>query len=93
MGENDQNYKKIDLAKMIQKYIPSTEIESQDYQKDPRNYKVSFDKITSTLNFKITKTVSDGITEILEEIQKGRLNPRDTEFSKMSKLIDNVKVF
>ena len=93
VGENNQNFKKIDLAKMIQKCVPSTEIESQDYQKDPRNYKVSFDKITSTLNFKITKSVSDGITEILEEIQKGRLNPRDTEFSKMSKLIENVKVF
>lgn len=93
VGDNEQNYKKIDLAKLVQEHIPSTEIVIQESKKDPRNYKVSFDKIKNRLNFKIKKTVSDGIVEIVAEIKKGKIDPRETEFSNMSKLTENVKVY
>lgn len=93
VGDNNQNYKKISLARQIQKYLPSTKIEVQELKKDPRNYKVSFDKIKNKLHFKITKTIPDGISEILEKIKKGELNPRDSEFSNMSKLTEKVKVY
>lgn len=93
VGDNSQNYTKIALAKMVKDHLQETEIEVQDAKKDPRNYKVSFDKINSKLNFHITKTVNDGIIEILNEIHSGRLDPRESEFSNMSKLTENVKVF
>ncbi len=93
VGDNSQNYTKIALAKMVKEHLQETEIEVQDAKKDPRNYKVSFDKINSKLNFRITKTVNDGIVEILNEIHSGRLDPRESEFSNMSKLTENVKVF
>lgn len=93
VGSNEQNYKKIDLAKLVQQNIPSTKIEVQEVKKDPRNYRVSFDKIRNKLNFKTTKTVLDGIQEIVKEIQEDKLDPRETEFSNMSRLTEKVTTY
>jgi len=93
VGDNNQNYTKLELAKMIQKYIPETKIVLQESKKDLRNYKVSFDKIVSNLRFKITKTVEDGIQEIVDKIQNNQLDPIDSDFSNLSKLTENVKVY
>lgn len=93
VGGNDQNYTKLDLAKIIQNFIPDITIEIQDLKKDPRNYRVSFDKIAHNLQFKITKTVKDGVSEILEKIKNDMLDPRESEFSNMSKLTEKVQVY
>ena len=93
VGDNEQNYTKRDLAEMIQKHIPLSTIEVTKSKQDPRNYKVSFDKIRNKLNFKVTKTVEDGISEILNKIKDGELDPLDSEFSNLSKAIESVKVF
>lgn len=92
VGDNSQNFTKISLANMVKKHMPEIEIEIQDTKKDPRNYRVSFDKIKTRLGFNITKTVNDGIAEILNEIKYGRLDSRESEFSNMSKLTEKVKV-
>ena len=39
---------------------------------DPRDYKVSFDKIRETLGFETEMTVPDGIGEIIEALEEGR---------------------
>ena len=93
VGDNNQNYTKKDLADMVKKSIPSSTIEITESKRDPRSYKVSFDKIRKNLNFKVSKTVEDGISEILNSIKRGELDPRDSEFSNLSKATENVKVF
>ena len=40
-------------------------------QEDPRDYKVSFEKIQRVLDFKITRTVEEGISEILDVVRQG----------------------
>ena len=93
VGDNEQNYTKKDLAEMIQKYIPSSTIEVIETKQDPRNYKVSFDKIKNKLNFNISKTAEDGIDEILNKIKSGELDPMGSQFSNLAKAIERVKVF
>lgn len=93
VGDNNENYTKRKLAEIIQKFLPSTEIKIIESKSDPRNYKVSFNKIKNNLKFTAKKYVQDGISEILKEIQNGRLDPRKSEFSNMSKLTQKVKVF
>ena len=78
---------------MVQKHIPSSTIEVIETKQDPRNYKVSFDKIKNKLNFNISKTAEDGIDEILYKIKSGELDPRDGQFSNLAKAIERVKVF
>ena len=93
VGDNNQNYKKITLAKMVKNFIPSTEIKIRDLKKDTRNYRVSFDKIQNNLGFKITKNVYDGIIEILDKIIKRKIDPRESEFSNISQMTEKVKAF
>lgn len=93
VGGNEENYTKIQIAELIKKFIPSTIIEIQELKQDPRNYRVSFDKIENKLGFSINKTLLDGIIEILEKINNDNLNPSETEFSNMSKMTEKVKVF
>ena len=93
VGENEENYTKIKIAELIQKYYPATSIEIQELKVDPRNYRVSFDKIKNNLGFSITKTVSDGIQEILDKINNQNLDPKQSEFSNMCKMTEQVKAF
>jgi len=93
VGDNRENYTKKDLAEMIQKHIPSSTIEIIESKQDPRNYKVSFDKIKNKLNFNISKTAENGIDEILNKIKSGELDPMDSQFSNLSKAVECVEVF
>ena len=93
VGGNNENYKKIQVAQLVKEKIPTTSIEIQELKKDPRNYRVSFDKIKDKLQFKVEKTVSDGIKEIVEKINNEDLDPRTSEFSNMSKMTEKVQVF
>tara|TARA_B110000116_G_scaffold217176_1_gene194297 strand:+ start:1506 stop:2513 length:1008 start_codon:yes stop_codon:yes gene_type:complete len=90
VGSNDENYTKKQLAEIIQNSISDIEIEIIKSKTDPRNYKVSFDKIKNLLNFTAKKSVTDSITEILQAIDSGILNPRDSEFTNMSKLTEQI---
>lgn len=50
VGSNDQNFQKITLAKMITDRFDA-KIEQLESVKDPRDYKVSFDKINKELDY------------------------------------------
>ena len=74
----------------IQEFIQDTEIETLKSKTDPRSYKVSFEKIKNSLNFETKKSVKDSVGEILKEVKSGNLNPRDSEFTNMSKLTEKI---
>jgi len=92
VGDNEQNYTKKNLAELVQKYIPST-IEITESKQDLRNYRVSFDKIRNKLNFKVSKTVENGISEILNQINNHTLNPQNSQFSNLAKAVERVVDF
>jgi nucleoside-diphosphate-sugar epimerase len=93
VGDNEQNYTKMNLAELVQKYIPSSTIEVTESKQDLRNYKVSFDKIKNKLNFNVSKTVEDGILEILDQINNNILDPKDSQFSNLSKAVERIEAF
>jgi len=69
VGFNDLNYQKKEIVNKIVDFLGEGELEYVDFE-DPRNYKVSFDKIEKELDFKYKFTVEDGIREVYEKIQK-----------------------
>ncbi len=91
VGSNNENYTKNQLAKIIQKFIPDSKIEVINSKNDPRNYRVSFEKIKNNLNFQPKKSVEESVKEILTKIELNDLDPRDSEFSNMSKLTEKIK--
>jgi nucleoside-diphosphate-sugar epimerase len=72
VGDTSQNLQKGQLVDLIRDRLDmETTIEKVHKEEDPRDYRVSFDKIRDELDFKITRTVADGIEEIIEAISHG----------------------
>lgn len=70
VGSNDQNFQKITLAKMVADRfdVKISEVESKV---DPRDYKVSFDKISSELNYNTLHKPVDAIEQIATSLESG----------------------
>ena len=90
VGSSNENYTKKQLANIIQKHVSDIKIEIVKSKTDPRNYKVSFDKIKRILNFQPKWTVENSVVEILSKIEDGTVDPRQSEFSNMSKLTTEI---
>ncbi len=73
VGSTEQNYRKQDLVDILTSCIPGAEIEYVHKDEDPRDYRVSFDKIKDRLGFSPTRSVEDGIAEIAEVIRVGAI--------------------
>ncbi len=64
-GRSGENYRKLDLVEEIGKQIPTGRVSYVHRDEDPRDYKVSFDRIRAELGFETLMTVPDGIAEII----------------------------
>lgn len=69
VGDTHENYQKKMIVDEIKKRLPDAKISYVERQEDPRDYRVNCDKIRDVLGFKITKTVPDGIDQILQVVQ------------------------
>ncbi|KQZ01902.1 oxidoreductase [Pseudolabrys sp. Root1462] len=69
-----ENISILDIAKMVQKYVPAEIIVSES--NDPRSYRVNSDKLLAT-GFKPTKTVEDAIKELIGMYSQGKLTNED----------------
>jgi nucleoside-diphosphate-sugar epimerase len=82
VGDDSLNYQISDIGKLISEIITGSNIEHRENLADQRNYRVSFDKIRNTLDYKCDKTIKDGIIEIRDAIQSGKIiDYRDALFS------------
>ena len=72
VGDTQENYSKQDLIDAIKKVLPNANVRLDNRViDDPRDYKVNFDKIAQQLDYKITKTVPNGIQEIFKLLESG----------------------
>ena len=78
VGSTNENYTKKMICEEILEIMPDTEIEYISKDEDPRDYKVNFNKIRTTLGFKNTMTVSDGIKEVYHALKEGIISDPDS---------------
>jgi nucleoside-diphosphate-sugar epimerase len=71
VGDSGENYRKLDLVELIQAQTDHGEVSFVSRNEDPRDYKVSFDKIRAQLGYEVTMTVPTGITELLNALDAG----------------------
>jgi nucleoside-diphosphate-sugar epimerase len=69
VGATDQNFQKKQLVEMIRSHAPDAVVEFVHKEEDPRDYRVSFTRITEQLGFKITRTVAQGIEEVAQLVR------------------------
>lgn len=77
VGSSEQNYQVFQIANIIKDMLPQIEIIQVPDDPDRRTYNVNFDKITSSLGYKVKFTARDGVKEILEALSYGVLDPDD----------------
>jgi nucleoside-diphosphate-sugar epimerase len=77
-GSTSENYRKADLLPLLKHYFPAAETDViPATHEDPRDYRVSFEKIASVLGFTPSATVSDGIQEVATVLQSGLISDPD----------------
>jgi nucleoside-diphosphate-sugar epimerase len=71
VGNTEQNYRKLDLVELLKRRFPQATVEFVHKDEDPRDYRVSFDKVEAELGFKAEWSVADGIDEVLALLSSG----------------------
>ena len=80
-GRSGENYRKLDIVEEIGRQTDKGKVSYVKKNEDPRDYKVSFDKIKAELGFETLMTVPDGIAEIIAALDEGRFgDPFDPRY-------------
>ncbi len=83
LGCDEGNYTKDEIVQLVLKRLPETVVEYKDlsFGGDMRDITVSFEKIRRKLGFYPTRTVEDGIREVLRALSEGLIHsPLDERY-------------
>jgi nucleoside-diphosphate-sugar epimerase len=69
VGQTDENYRKIEIVEEIRRQLGRGDVEYVHREEDPRDYKVSFERIQRVLGFEPTMTVPAGIAELVAALE------------------------
>jgi nucleoside-diphosphate-sugar epimerase len=82
VGSNEQNYRLLEAAQVIQSLVPKAEVIELGANKDFRNYRVDFSKITRAFGFIPRWSLEDGIRQVIAALEKGEIKDyRDAKYS------------
>jgi hypothetical protein len=85
VGDTSENYQKKMIVDEIRKQIPGASVRYVSKNEDPRDYRVSFEKINKVIGFRITKRVPEGISQIIKAVnEKMILNPDDVKYKNVN---------
>jgi nucleoside-diphosphate-sugar epimerase len=73
VGDDGQNYRKLDITNLLRERFPDAAIEFVHKDEDPRDYRVSFERVRTHLGFCAEHRVADGIDEIVALLDSGLL--------------------
>jgi len=85
VGHSAENYRKLDLVEMITRTLGRGEVSYVHREEDPRDYKVSFEKVREVLGYEPRWKVPSGVEEIVEALEAERFgDPFDSRFSNLT---------
>jgi nucleoside-diphosphate-sugar epimerase len=70
-GSTDQNYRKLDIVELLKERFPDATVKFVHRDEDPRDYRVSFEKVKQHLDFQAQWSVAAGIDEVSALLQSG----------------------
>lgn len=73
VGSEGGNYTKEEIIELVRKHVPGVAVEYKDisFGEDMRDVRVSFKKIREVLGFAATRSVEDGIVEVMDALESG----------------------
>jgi nucleoside-diphosphate-sugar epimerase len=85
VGHSDENYRKLDLVEIITSRLGRGNVSFVQRDEDPRDYKVSFEKVRRELGFHPQMTVADGVDEVIEGLENEKFgDPFDAGHSNLT---------
>jgi nucleoside-diphosphate-sugar epimerase len=82
VGHSAENYRKADLVRLITERLGRGDVRFVQRAEDPRDYRVSFEKIRGVLGFEPKHRVPDGIDEVIAALGAGQFDdPFDARYS------------
>jgi nucleoside-diphosphate-sugar epimerase len=82
VGHSDENYRKLDLVDLLRERMPAADVRFVRREEDPRDYRVSFERIRAQLGFEPVMRVRAGIDEVIRGLEQRRFgDPFDSRFS------------
>ena len=78
VGGTAENYTKLDIVDVIRGTVPTGEVVYVHRDEDPRDYRVSFDRIRTELGFTPLATVATGVTELVSALDAGSFADPDS---------------
>jgi nucleoside-diphosphate-sugar epimerase len=78
VGDTNGNYQKQMIVDEIKMFIPKAKVKYVHKDEDPKDYRVSFEKIRSELGFNISRNLEYGIMEIKDLIDSNILADPDS---------------
>src|SRR5262249_32083927 len=79
VGSNEQNYRIRDLAERVAQVFPGTRVTVRDVR-DPRSYRVAFDRLRERLGFRPSYDVERGVREMADYLRASGADPDDARF-------------
>jgi len=77
VGATGENYQKQQLVELIRDHVRDGTVEYVSRREDPRDYRVSFDRIAAELDFHPRWTVPEGVAEVAHLVSRGVLGDCD----------------
>jgi len=71
VGHSQENYRKLDLVALIREHVPDLAVSFVHVADDPRDYRVSFERIRAVLGFEPSTRVPEGITQLISALEAG----------------------
>ena len=73
VGDTNENYRKLDLVEILRQRFPQARVEFVHKDEDPRDYRVSFEKVKQGLGFAAKWSVPVGTDEVIALLTSGLL--------------------
>lgn len=77
VGDDDLNFRIITIAYQVKAVLPDTVVDILKEDPERRDYRVRFGKFRDRLGFRASRTIQDGVVEVVEALKSGRLVPDD----------------
>jgi len=91
VGNDEENHNVNGLANLALEVFPETRVKRNKGTRDPRNYKISCDKIRKEIGYSAEISVRDGLKELRAIFEKGEIkNPDESFYSNIESLKEFV---
>ena len=93
VGSDEQNYTLGEVGRIVKEMVPSAELICNDVNVDRRNYRVNCDRIRKHLGFKPKWKLRDGIQQVLDSLESGRVRDyKEPRYSNIKFLSEDVAI-